>query len=75
MTSFVLVTINAGERPRTAAFGSGPRPVLGSRNGSGLRPVLKKELVRLSTIKKNGRACQRWDQLAQDTYFSTKDTI
>ena len=37
MTSFVLVTINGGERPRTAAFGSGPRPVLGSRNG--LRPL------------------------------------
>ena len=30
MTSLVLVTMNGGERPRTAAFGSGPRPVLGS---------------------------------------------
>ena len=60
MTSLVLVTIHAGERPRTAAFGSGPRPVLRSANG--LRPVLKIELVRLSTIK-NGRACQRWDKL------------
>ena len=37
MTSLELVTINGGERPRTAAFGSGPRPVLGSRNG--LRPL------------------------------------
>ena len=37
ITSFVLFTINAGERPRTAAFGSGPQPVLGSANG--LRPL------------------------------------
>ena len=37
ITSLVLVTINAGERPRTAAFGSGPRPVLRSANG--LRPL------------------------------------
>ena len=37
MTSLVLVTINGGERPRTAAFGSGPRLVRGSRNG--LRPL------------------------------------
>ena len=54
----IFFTIDIGKRPRVAAFGSGPRPLLGSAKG--LRPVLKKELVRLST-KKNGRACQRWD--------------
>ena len=64
----ILLRINKasfgkGERPQTAAFGSGPRPVLESRNG--LRPVLKNELVRLSTIK-NGRACQRWDIFSQN---------
>ena len=33
----MLVTVNGGERPRAAAFGSDPRPFLKSSNG--LRPL------------------------------------
>ena len=61
------VAINAGERPRAAAFGSDPRPFLESANG--LRPLPAAAAFgrfqgrSLFEVKqeKNGRACQRWD--------------
>ena len=63
------VAINAGERPRAAAFGSDPRPFLESANG--LRPLPAAAAFgrfqgrSLFEVKqeKNGRACQRWDSL------------
>ena len=61
------VAINAGERPRAAAFGSETRPFLESANG--LRPLPAAAAFgrfqgrSLFEVKqeKNGRACQRWD--------------
>ena len=61
------VAINAGERPRAAAFGSDPRPFLESANGLRSLPAAAafglfqgRSLFEVKQ-EKNGRACQRWD--------------
>ena len=74
------VAINAGERPRAAAFGSDPRPFLESANG--LRPLPAAAAFgrfqgrSLFEVKqeKNGRACQRWDIIPINTKKKTKKT-
>ena len=47
----MLVTINGGERPRAAAFGSDRRPFLLLESSNGLRP--------LPSASFNERACSR----------------
>ena len=73
------VAINAGERPRAAAFGSDPRPFLESANG--LRPLPAAAAFgrfqgrSLFEVKqeKNGRACQRWDPMNTCGIWSLKE--
>ena len=58
----MFVTINGGEQPRAAAFGSDTRPFLESSNGLRPLPLASFNEGACSTpTRKNGRACQRWD--------------